>query len=108
MKLVWKDQRSISGSISAIRSFSTIRASTAGTALFISIDDRKLRTPTTRSRADACRSRWIANGAAIPQDYLLTLVQAGKAQVAIQLNAGTTVDNLGNPDTGFKAEVASI
>jgi hypothetical protein len=47
-----------------------------------------------------------ANGTATPQDYLATLVSQGKAQVAIQLKAGTAVDTLGVPDTGYTAELA--
>lgn len=48
-----------------------------------------------------------ANGTATPLDYLLTLVQNGKGQVAVHLNAGTTVDTLGlQADNGFTAEVA--
>jgi len=47
------------------------------------------------------------NGTAAPHDYLATLVQSGYAQVAIHLNAGTTVDTLGLvPDHGYQAEMA--
>ena len=47
------------------------------------------------------------DGAALPQDYLNTLVGEGKASVAIHLNAGTTVDTLGTQaDNGYQAEVA--
>jgi hypothetical protein len=46
------------------------------------------------------------NGEALPQDYLLTMVQAGTAQVAISLRPGTVVDTLGvDPDFGYTAEV---
>jgi hypothetical protein len=48
-----------------------------------------------------------AGGAAVPQDYLTTLISSGDAQVAIQLKAGTVVDTLGmSPDTGYTAELA--
>lgn len=47
-----------------------------------------------------------AAGAAVPQDYLSTLVGEGNASVAIHLNAGTTVDTLGtSADNGYQAEV---
>ena len=46
-------------------------------------------------------------GAALPQEYLATLVQAGSAQVAMTLKAGTTVDTLGTQaDTGYIAELS--
>ncbi|MDM7914421.1 MAG: hypothetical protein ACE15D_17490 [Candidatus Eisenbacteria bacterium] len=46
-------------------------------------------------------------GAAVPHDYLQTLVEAGKAQVAVALRSGTTVDTLGiEPDNGYAAELA--
>jgi len=47
-----------------------------------------------------------ANGTATPADYLLTLIQQGKGQVALALKPGTTVDTLGtNIDTGYTAEL---
>ncbi|MFN2370838.1 MAG: hypothetical protein ABR506_06735 [Candidatus Krumholzibacteriia bacterium] len=47
------------------------------------------------------------DGNAIAQDYLLSLVGAGDAQVAVSLMAGTTVDTLGEQvDTGYTAEIA--
>ena len=48
-----------------------------------------------------------ADGTAVPRDYLVGLVDAGDAQVAIDLKAGTIVDTLGlATDTGYTAEVA--
>lgn len=48
-----------------------------------------------------------AAGTALPQDYLATMVAAGKAQVALTLKPGTTVDTLGvQADTGYRAEMA--
>lgn len=48
-----------------------------------------------------------ADGTASPQDDLLSMVQAGTAEVAISLGAGTTVDTLGQQaDNGFTAEMA--
>jgi hypothetical protein len=47
------------------------------------------------------------DGEALPQDYLLSMVTAGQAQVALNLMAGTTVDTLGfDTDTGYTAELA--
>jgi hypothetical protein len=47
-----------------------------------------------------------ADGSATPQDYLATLVTEGSAEVAISLNAGTTVDTLGqSADNGYTAEL---
>ncbi len=46
-------------------------------------------------------------GDAIAQDYLGTLVAAGRAAVAIDLKPGTTVDTLGTtPDVGYWAEMS--
>jgi len=46
------------------------------------------------------------DGTAQPQDYLLSLVTNGWAQVALQLKGGTTVDTLGaSPDSGYTAEL---
>ncbi len=47
------------------------------------------------------------NGQAVPQDDLLSFVNAGSAQVALSLMSGTTVDTLGTQaDTGYTAELA--
>lgn len=47
------------------------------------------------------------DGHAMPMDYLLSMVQAGQAQVALNLMAHTTVDTLGNDvDQGYTAELA--
>jgi hypothetical protein len=47
-------------------------------------------------------------GLPVAQDYLLTLLGNGGAQLALTLNAGTTVDTLAdlNPDNGYRAELA--
>jgi hypothetical protein len=47
-----------------------------------------------------------ANGTARPDDYLVTLISQGDAAVALSLNAGSTVDTLAVPDTGYTAELA--
>lgn len=45
-------------------------------------------------------------GAAVPGDYLTTLVSNGGAQVAMALKPGTSVDTLGtSADTGYTAEM---
>lgn len=46
------------------------------------------------------------DGTALAQDYLVTLVQEGGAQVALSLNPGTTVDTMGVPDNGYTAEMS--
>jgi hypothetical protein len=47
-------------------------------------------------------------GQAVAQDYLLTMVGNGTAQLAMTLKAGTTVDTTAdiNPDTGYNVELA--
>ncbi len=45
-------------------------------------------------------------GVAVAQDDLLSLVTAGNAQVALNLNPGTTVDTVGVADFGYTAEMA--
>jgi hypothetical protein len=47
-----------------------------------------------------------ATGAAVPQDYLTSLVASGDASVAIKLGAGTVVDTIGAAaDNGYTAEL---
>ncbi len=47
------------------------------------------------------------DGSALPQDYLVTLMNEGMADVALHLMAGTTVDTLGQQvDNGYSAELA--
>jgi hypothetical protein len=46
------------------------------------------------------------DGTALAQDYLLSLITNGWAQVALQLKGGTTVDTLGaSADSGYTAEL---
>jgi hypothetical protein len=48
-----------------------------------------------------------ADGTALAQDYLTTLVAANQAEIALALKPGTTVDTLGTqPDVGYTAELA--
>jgi hypothetical protein len=48
-----------------------------------------------------------ADGTALPQEYLTTLIAANDAEVALDLKPGTTVDTLGTQaDTGYTAELA--
>ncbi len=46
------------------------------------------------------------NGTALAQDALTGFVASGDAQVAVNLNAGTTVDTVGVADNGYTAELA--
>jgi len=50
------------------------------------------------------------DGSALPQDFLVGLVQSGEAQVAVSLKQNTNVDTLadlpGNADEGYTAELA--
>jgi hypothetical protein len=48
-----------------------------------------------------------SDGTALPQDYLASMVAAGKARVAILPKVGTTIDTVGaNTDPGYTAELA--
>jgi hypothetical protein len=47
-----------------------------------------------------------ADGTAVPGHYLATLVDDGKAEVALRLKPGTVVDNPSEPDTGYTVEVS--
>lgn len=73
----------------------------------VSINDRVARNPDQVLQPRRLSFQVGANGAAVPQDYLLTMVNAGTAQVAIGLKPGTVIDTLGiEPDTGYWAELA--
>lgn len=73
----------------------------------ISINDRVAKNSDNVLLPQRLSYQVAANGTATPLDYLLTLVNAGKAQVAVHLNAGTTVDTLGlQADNGYTVEVA--
>lgn len=72
----------------------------------VTVDDR-----TTRGSDNTLLGRRLAfqvgaGGVAVAQDDLLSLVTDGKAQVAIHLMAGTTVDTIGSQvDNGYSAEM---
>lgn len=73
----------------------------------ISIEDHELRHTDNNLLQRRLAFQVGENGEAVPHDYLLTMVTAGHAQVAIALMAGTTVDTLGiDVDTGYTAELA--
>jgi hypothetical protein len=73
----------------------------------ITINDRVTRGPDQELLGRRISFQVAADGSALPQDYLNTLVTAGDAEVAVFLNPGTTVDTLGlSPDNGYTAELA--
>jgi hypothetical protein len=73
----------------------------------ISIEDHQLRHTDNNLLQRRLAFQVGEDGEAIPHDYLLTLIQAGQAQVALALMEGTTVDTLGSDtDTGYTAELA--
>jgi hypothetical protein len=73
----------------------------------ITISDRGARGPDQELLGRRISFQVAADGSALPQDYLNTLVTAGDAQVAIALGPGTTVDTLGlSADAGYTAELA--
>jgi hypothetical protein len=73
----------------------------------VTLNDRAVRDPLDNELQGRRLSFQVAqNGTASPQDYLATMVTAGTAQVALHLNAGTTVDTLGQQlDNGYTAEL---
>jgi hypothetical protein len=74
----------------------------------VSINDRGVRDPLD----NVLKSRRLSfqvgpTGNALAQDYLLTMIGANAAQLALVLKPGTTVDTLGTQaDTGYKAELS--
>jgi len=107
VKMVWKDRKLFLGFDVRDQVVQYHPSFDRWDGALISIDDRKQRSPDNVLMGRRLSFQVGANGAAVPQDYLLTLVQSGGAQVAVQLNPGTTVDTLGaSPDNGYKAEVA--
>jgi len=73
----------------------------------ITINDRVERNPDNALLGRRLAFQIGPAGQAIASDFLLTMVQAGDAQVATALRPGTTVDTLGlEPDVGYTAEVA--
>jgi hypothetical protein len=74
----------------------------------VSINDRGVRDPLDNVLKPRRLSFQVSStGTAQAQDYLLTMVGANAAQVALQLKPGTTVDTLGTQaDTGYRAELS--
>ncbi len=73
----------------------------------VSINDRVQRNPDQALLGRRLSFQVGPTGAAVPQDYLLTMVNAGTAEIAITLKPGTVVDTLGiEPDAGYYAELA--
>jgi len=73
----------------------------------VSIEDHELRHTDNNLLQRRLSFQVDQDGEASPQDYLLTMVLAGTAEVALELGAGTTVDTLGfDVDTGYTAELA--
>jgi hypothetical protein len=71
----------------------------------ITINDRAVRGPDNELRGRRLSLQVGPTGAALPQDYLSTLVGMGGANAALHMNTGTTVDTLGVPDNGYTGEV---
>ncbi|MEZ5066415.1 MAG: hypothetical protein R3B81_16935 [bacterium] len=72
----------------------------------ITINDRGTLGPDNQLLGRRLSFQVNSNGTLLPQDYLLTMTQAGTALAALQLGAGTTVDTLGiDVDSGYTAEI---
>ncbi len=73
----------------------------------VSIEDHVLRHTDNNLLQRRLSFQVGADGEASAQDYLLSMVLAGQAEVALDLMAGTTVDTLGfDVDSGYTAELA--
>jgi hypothetical protein len=74
----------------------------------VSINDRGVRDPLDNVLKPRRLSFQVGPaGTALAQDYLLTMVGASAASVALTLKPGTTVDTLGTQaDTGYTAEMS--
>src|SRR5262249_30304899 len=75
-----------------------------GHGCLVTLKDRSARGPDNELRGRRLSFQVGPTGAAVAQDYLSTLIGSGGAQVAMHMNAGTTVDTLGVPDNGYTAE----
>jgi hypothetical protein len=72
----------------------------------VTINDRVLRGPDNTLLGMRLSYQIAANGTALAQDDLLSMVTAGTATVAAHMNAGTTVDTLGaQMDNGYTVEM---
>ncbi|MBU1071849.1 hypothetical protein KKG45_01230 [bacterium] len=73
----------------------------------VTIDDREVRHSDNNLLSRRLAFQVGADGTAVPQNYLASMVVESTAEIALSLMAGTTVDTLGvEPDTGFTAELA--
>jgi hypothetical protein len=70
------------------------------------LNDRGALNPDNVPRGRRLSFQVAADGTARADDYLVTLITQGKAQVAIALNPGTTVDRDFVLDEGYTAELA--
>jgi len=72
----------------------------------VTINDRVLRGPDSTLLGMRLSFQIAADGTALAQDDLLSMVTAGTATIAAQMNAGTTVDTLGvQMDNGYTVEM---
>ncbi len=72
----------------------------------VTLNDRTLRNPDNVLMPRRLSFQVGPTGNALSSDYLATLVNEGGAEVAIHLNAGTSVDTLGaSADNGYTAEL---
>jgi hypothetical protein len=73
----------------------------------VTLNDRVIRGPDNQLWSRRISFQVDEDGTALPQDFLVTLVEDGDAEVALFLNPGTTVDTIGaQPDNGYQAELA--
>lgn len=73
----------------------------------VTINDRVERNPDNALLGRRLAWQIGPTGLALPSDYLLTLAQAGKADVAATLKSGTVVDTIGVvPDNGYYGEMS--
>lgn len=73
----------------------------------VSIDDRGVRDPLDHNLQGRGLSFIVSPaGTATAQDYLPSLISAGKATVALALKPGTTVANDNDQDAGYTAELS--
>lgn len=70
------------------------------------LNERVTRGPDNQLWARRISFQVNEDGTALPQDYLVTLIDDGLAEVGLMLNPGTVVDTMGaDPDNGYTAEL---
>lgn len=72
----------------------------------VTINDRAVQDSDNQLLGRRLSFQVAEDGTASAEDDLLSLVTGGQAQVAVHLNAGTTVDTVGVLDNGYTAEMA--